>query len=123
MKEITNLRTMYFEDGENISQIKNKTGFARKTIRKVIDKKDWNEATHVHTTKELKLDKFKSEIDKWLEADKKMRKKQRHTATRVFDRLKEKHKGKFNCSYRTVAKYVAEKKEKYVRKQTRVHAS
>ncbi len=111
MTEITNLRKMYFEDGENISQIQEKTGFDRKTIRKFIEKTDWNDQKHVHVERESKLDKFKPEIDQWLEADKMMRKKQRHTAKRVHSRLKEQYQDDFSCSYRTVAKYVAEKKK------------
>jgi len=110
MKEITDLRKMYFEDGENISQIQKKTGFDRKTIRKFINKKDWNDLVQVPIERESKLDRFKPEIDQWLEADKEMRKKQRHTAKRVYDRLKEQYKDEFDCSYRTIAKYVAEKK-------------
>ena len=111
MKEITNLRKMYFEDGENISQIQKKTGFDRKTIRKFINKKDWNVPVQVPIERESKLDRFKPEIDQWLETDKEMRKKQRHTAKRVYDRLKEQYKDEFDCSYRTIAKYVAEKKK------------
>jgi len=111
MKNITNLRKMYFEDGDNISQIQKETGFDRKTIRKFIDKKDWNDPVQVPVIRESKLDKFKSEIDEWLKADKEMRKKQRHTAKRVHDRLKEKYNNEFDCSYRTVAKYVAGKKK------------
>jgi transposase len=111
MKEITILRKMYFEDGENISQISKKKGYDRKTIRKFIQKDDWNEEVKVSTTKESKIDRFKHEIDQWLEGDKQMRKKQRHTAKRVFDRLKEKYKNELNISYRTVAQYVAEKKK------------
>jgi len=111
MTEITDLRKMYFEDGENISRIQKKTGFDRKTIRKFIDKKDWNDPVQVPVARESKLDKFKTEIDGWLEADKEMRKKQRHTAKRVYDRLKEKYNNEFDCSYRTVAQYVAGKKK------------
>ena len=119
MKEITDLRKMYFEDGENISQIQKKTGFDRKTIRKFIDKKDWNDPVHEPATRESKLDVFKEEIDGWLKADKEMRKKQRHTARRVHNRLKEKYNNEFDCSYRTVAKYVAEKKKSiYENKQS-----
>ena len=36
MKEIADLRKMYFEDGANITQIQKKTGFDRKTIRKFL---------------------------------------------------------------------------------------
>lgn len=111
MTEIADLRKMYFEDGDNISQIHKKTGIDRKTIRKFINKKDWNDPVQVHIERESKLDKFKLEIDQWLEADKEMRKKQRHTAKRVYVRLKDKYNDKFDCSYRTVAKYVAEKKK------------
>ncbi len=111
MTEITDLRKMYFEDGENISQIQKKTGFDRKTIRKFIDKKDWNEPAVEPLTRESKLDKFKAKIDQWLESDKEMRRKQRHTAKRVYDRLREEYNDEFDCSYRTVAVYVAKKKK------------
>ncbi len=111
MKEITDLRKMYFEDGENISQIQKKTGFDRKTISKFINKIDWNDPAQIPIERESKLDRFKPEIDQWLEADKEMRKKQRHTAKRVYDRLKEEYKNEFDCSYRTIATYVAEKKK------------
>ena len=119
MTERTNIRKMYFEDGKNISQIQEKTGFDRKTIRKFIAKTDWNDPKYVPVERESKLDKFKPEIDQWLTVDKKMRKKQRHTAKRVHSRLKEKHQEDFSCSYRTVAKYVAEKKKLlYANKQS-----
>lgn len=57
-----------------------------------------------------KLDKYKKKIDEWLEEDKGARRKQRHTALRVFDRLVELYGQDFDCSCRLVAGYVAEKK-------------
>jgi transposase len=45
-----------------------------------------------------------------MEADKQERKKQRHTAKRIFDRLAKEHPG-FDCSYRLVADYVSRKKK------------
>ena len=60
---------------------------------------------------ESKLDPFKSLIDEWLEADKLAPRKQRHTAKRIYRRLRDEAEV-FNCSYRLVALYVAEKKEK-----------
>ena len=53
------------------------------------------------------LDTYKAGIDKWLETDDAPR-KQRHTARRVFKRLKEEFSD-FDCSYRTVAAYYAVK--------------
>ena len=43
--------------------------------------------------------------------DKKAKRKQRHTARRVYDRLLEKYGSDFDCSYRTVAGYVAKRKK------------
>jgi len=58
-----------------------------------------------------KLDPFKADIDTWLTEDKKAKRKQRHTAQRIYDRLVKEHKGNFTCSYRTVAGYVAKRKK------------
>jgi len=104
---------MYFEEGKNISQIARETGYDRKTIKKYLDKNDWNrelpkikkEATFP------KLAPYKSDIDTWLIEDKRAKRKQRHTARRIYARLVEKYKDDFNCSYRTVAGYVAIKKK------------
>lgn len=56
-------------------------------------------------------------IIKWLLADKLAPRKQRHTAKRVFKRLKDEADG-FNCSYRLAALYVKQKKEKLRLKRT-----
>jgi len=59
----------------------------------------------------LKLEPFKTLIDEWLYEDKKARHKQRHTAKKIFKRLKKVREEDFNCSYQTVAGYVAAKKK------------
>ena len=68
-------------------------------------KDDWNMNVPQteHEAKYPKLDQYKMEIDHWLTDDKKAKRKQRHTAQRVFDRLKDKYNDGFECSYRTVA--------------------
>lgn len=66
---------------------------------------------------ESKLDPFKPLIDEWLQADKLAPRKQRHTAKRIFKRLKDEADG-FNCSYRHVALYVKQKKEELRLKRT-----
>jgi len=100
---------MYYCEGRSISEIHRETGYARETIRDCISQDDWNEKFKETTTGRSfeKLNKFKNEINSWLYEDKKAKKKQRHTAKRVFERLKEIHGEKFDCSYRTVAEYVA----------------
>ena len=57
-----------------------------------------------------KLDPYKRIIDQWLMDDKKAPRKQRHTAKRVYNRLRNEVEG-FDCSYRLVADYVRSKKQ------------
>jgi transposase len=64
-----------------------------------------------------KLDPYKAEIDNWLLADKVVKRKQRHTAKRVYDRLVEEYGESFNCSYRTIAGYVSNKKKEIYSKE------
>lgn len=109
--QVHDIRKRYFEEGKNISEISTETGYDRKTIRRYIKKDDWNTPPKALPMAEFpKLDPFKADIDEWLTQDKKAKRKQRHTAKRVYDRLVKKYGSDFNCSYRTVAGYVAKKK-------------
>jgi transposase len=119
MTQQHNIRKKYFEEGKNIAQIARETGHDRKTVRVIINKDDWNEERHEESVKEYpKLEPYKAEIDSWLLADKKAKRKQRHTAKRVYDRLAESHGDGFNCCYRTVAGYVAKRKKEIFGKET-----
>ena len=113
MTRVDSIRKMFYEQGNSISEISRIMGFNRRTIRKYINKEDWNSSSKVTVMKEEypKLNPFKFEIDQWLEDDRHAKRKQRHTATRVYHRLTEAHGENFDCSYRTVAGYVAEKKK------------
>ena len=112
MDQIHHIRELFFEQGLNLSDIAEATGFNWKTVRKYVDMEDFNiPSKNLRPDKHFsKLDLYKPTIDKWLKEDKNRSRKQRHTARRVFDRLKEKHLD-FDCSYRLVAIYVAEKKK------------
>jgi transposase len=113
MTELHNLRKLYFEEGKSITEIAKETGRDRKTVRVYLEKEDWNDVRHGSMTEVEfpKLDPFKADIDTWLTEDKKAKRKQRHTARRIYDRLVKEHKGNFTCSYRTVAGYVAKRKK------------
>jgi transposase len=113
MEEIHQIRKLYHEDGLSITQLSRKTGRDRKTIRLYLGKEDWNKAPP-RSLPEVdfpKLESFKADIDQWLIEDKKVWRKQRHTAKRIFQRLGENYPGTFNCSYRTVCLYVAKRKQ------------
>ena len=114
MTEQHSLRRLYYEEGKNITEIAKETGRARKTVRGCLEKEDWNEApsgTPAAGIEFPKLEPFKADIDEWLTEDKQAKRKQRHTAKRVYERLLEKHQENFSCSYRTVAGYVARRRK------------
>jgi transposase len=113
MDKVHDIRSRFFNKGEGISQIADALQVDRKTVRKYVDMTDFNVPQRKSTLgKNLcpKLDPYKSTIDDWLKADKEAPRKQRHTAKRVYDRLKSEVAG-FDCSYRTVATYYAIKRK------------
>ena len=112
MDQIHHIRALYYEQGYNISEIAESTGRNWKTVAKYIDKTDFNEPAPVPASEQRfcpKLEPYKELIDSWLEEDKKHPRKQRHTATKVYKRLKKEVPG-FNCSYRLVAEYVKQRR-------------
>lgn len=109
MARIHDFRSAFFEEGRTISEIAKEFGIDRKTVRKYIARDDWNEPRPVAPTeREGILDPFKPTIDEWLGEDRRQRRKQRHTATRVYTRLVEEHG--YQGSYRTVAGYVGRRR-------------
>jgi transposase len=113
MTEAHDLRKLYYEEGKSITEIARETGRDRKTVRMYLEKEDWNEVGSKSSAEVVwpKLDPFKGDIDTWLTEDKKAKRKQRHTARRVYQRLAEKYREDFSCSYRTVAGYVSKRKK------------
>jgi transposase len=89
MTEIDDIREAYYAKGKTISTIARDYGKDRKTVRKYILQEDFNVArpTVKETSKQHKLDPYKDTIDEWLESDRRMRRKQRHTARRIYNRL------------------------------------
>ena len=113
MTEIDHIRDAYFNKGESISEIAKKFSKDRKTVRKYIQQDNFNvslPAVGKESRAQPKLEPYIATVDGWLEEDKRARRKQRHTARRIYDRLVDSFDD-FNCSYRTVAAYVKRKKK------------
>ena len=111
MEMISDIRDRFFVKGENISRIAQEMQLDWKTVQKYVDMTDFNEPAPEPASQRRicpKLDPYKPTINKWLEEDKQAPRKQRHTARRVFNRLRKEMPG-FDCSYRTVASYYAVK--------------
>lgn len=92
MTQINDIRKAFFEEGQNISQIARTYRVDRKTVRRYINKTEWNQPAAVTTAGVFpKLTPYKEKIDRWLLDDKKHKRKQRHTAKRVYNRLVEEY--------------------------------
>lgn len=111
MDKIQDVRFRYYVKGEKISQIATELKLDWKTVQKYVDMNDFNASVPKPASEKRfcpSLDPYKAAIDKWLAEDRDAPRKQRHTARRVLNRLKEEFSG-FACSYRTVAAYYAVK--------------
>lgn len=120
MDQIHRIRELYYEQDKNLNEIAIIMNCDWRTVRKYVDMEDFNSPPPAPVSSEIhesKLDPFKPLIDEWLRADKLAPRKQRHTAKRVFKRLKDEAAG-FDCSYRLVALYVKQKKEALRLKKT-----
>ena len=106
MAEQQRIRSAYFDEGMSIASIAQEYGIDRKTARKYITKENWNEPVEsVSIGRPTVIVPFLETIEQWLTEDKHRRRKQRHTARRVFDRLVA--ECGYEGSYRTVATHVA----------------
>ena len=110
MANIKYIKDLSDKKGLSLREISRTTGFNFRTVQKYVDREDWSEPLTRKKNCKSVLDSFVKIIDEWLEADLNAPRKQRHTAKRVYNRLKRLYKDDFTVSYRTVARYVAEKK-------------
>jgi transposase len=90
--------------GDKVSDIARALSVDRKTVYVHIKKTDFSPKPPVKASRPSKLDPYKSIILGWLEDDKKVFYKQRHTHRRIKERLKEEYG--FECAYGTIADYV-----------------
>lgn len=88
MPQVQMIRAKYRE-GNTVTEIASELGVSRPTVRKYIGMDDFNKPVPKVSARPSKLDPYKSQVVEWLEQDKKVWYKQRHTAKRIFDRLRE----------------------------------
>lgn len=104
-----------YEDGVSKSEIQRRTKLNYRTVCKYADKEDWNDERQPNLDPESYpvLGKFIPMIDEWLEGDTRAPRKQRHTAKRIYDRLRE--EAGYTGGYSSVKRYV--RKKRFVLKQ------
>ena len=97
------IRTAHRVYGRNISELARLTGHSRNTVKKAIRGEPWGYKERTRQPFPM-LGPYLPIIDEWLKKDKEQPKKQRHTARRIFNRLREGHG--YSGSEVTVRRYV-----------------
>ena len=95
-------------EGRSQRDVAREFGLARKTIRKMLEFSEPPGYQRQKPVRRPKLGPWQGVIDAILEDDKQRPKKQRHTAKRIFDRLRAEHA--FTGGYTIVKDYVREQK-------------
>lgn len=110
MVQIEYIKKLYYKEGKSQREIAKMLGHSRNTISKYLEKDVFTEPKYNLTVEKASpvLGPFKPIIDKWLEEDEQMPKKQRHTGARIYQRLVEEYGFTGGCS--TVRNYVYEKR-------------
>ena len=110
MAQINYIKDLYENEDLSLREIARKTGYDFRTVQKYATREDWNEpvSMDIKAADYPVLGPYISVIDRWLEEDRKVPKKQRHTAMRVFTRLQDEQG--FTGGYSTVKEYVRKKK-------------
>lgn len=104
------IKDLYEKQEKSLNEIKKITGLNYRTVRKYAYQDDWNEEKlpNVDPQSYPILGEYIPIVDHWLEEDRKIPRKQRHTVWRIYCRLYD-EKG-FSGSYSSVKRYVRKKK-------------
>lgn len=90
MERAVKIRRRYLVGKESIKSLSRELGISRNTVRRII----WNERVGEEYKREEqplpKLGKHKDQLEMWLEEDRKLPKKQRCNARKLYERLQEK---------------------------------
>ena len=98
------IRRAYFLQRKSIRAIAREFGHSRKTVRKAVTDSDVPVYEKKHPRRRRVLDPVAPIIDAWLEQDQRAPRKQRHTARRIYRRLKEEYD--FSGGESSVRRYV-----------------
>jgi transposase len=105
MSQVVRIKELQAE-GLGPSAIARRLGLDRKTVAKYLAQDDFSPPPPVvRPDKPSLLDPYKSVIQQWLDGDRPVFHKQRHTAQRIYERLQAEYPA-FQGSYSTVQRYV-----------------
>ncbi len=102
------VRCAHFQDGLSGRQIARDFGISRDSVSKMLEYSEPPGYRRTAAIKRPKLDAYADQIDQWFAEDKDRPRKQRHTAKRIFERLRD--ECGFDGGYTIVKDYVRGKK-------------
>jgi transposase len=108
--QMNTIKDLYENDGLSLREIARRTDLSFQTVQKYAYKEDWSNDNlpNIEPSSYPVLEPYIPTIDAWLDADRKIPRKQRHTVKRIYDRLRD--ECGFPGSYSSVKKYVRKKK-------------
>ena len=85
------IKHLYEVEERSLNEIKKMTGFNFRTIQKYAYQDNWSveHLPNVEPESYPVLGEYISVIDQWLEEDRRVPRKQRHTIQRIYDRLRD----------------------------------
>lgn len=110
MAQIDYIKDLYENEDLSLREISRRTGHSFQTVQKYAYRENWSEEKlpNLEAENYPNLEKYIASIDEWMEADRKLPRKQRHTAMRIYHRLVEEQG--YQGSYSSVKRYVRKKK-------------
>ena len=110
MTQVEYIKDLYENEGMSLREISRQTGKDFRTVQKYAYRDNWNPPVKLNTNPANYpvLGKHIPKINEWLEQDEREPRKQRHTMTRVYQRLKKEED--FEGSYCSVRRYVSRKR-------------
>ncbi len=91
MAQIDYIKDLYENEDLSLREISRRTGHSFQTVQKYAYQEDWSaeQLPNLEAENYPNLEKYIPSIDEWMEADRKLPRKQRHTAMRIYHRLVE----------------------------------
>ena len=109
MPHVEYIKDLYEKEGKSLREIARQTNHHFETVRKYAYRTDWNQPEPSRNPQRFDTVRdFIPIINEWLEQDAKEPRKQRHTITKVFHRLREEYG--YTGSYSSVKRYYNHKK-------------
>jgi transposase len=105
-------------EGKSLRAIAKKSGHHFNTVKKYVDREDWNSEYTPRKERVSLLDPLKPIIDEWITEDLKRRRKDRRTATKIYNDLRadSEHSKLLLVGDVTVRRYVSKRKKELCQK-------